>query len=541
MSRSTLLVSLVTAGCYADVEGQATALFPQGSDSGGASSWVTSTGVDASAASGLPATTSDPHPATPGSGEPWSTTTGEPVDEPPEILLFEIEPHVLHEAGAAEAFAVVSPNVTHLHLSVTTLEIEEKEFAPSEFTWSVDATSKANSNGTYELLLTAEDDKMQKDQASATLVVMLPDTGTQRCVFEEDIGSGWLTAVVYGDALVVAGALAAPSLEATVWRLDPDTCAPQFGSPWQISQWTELPEVQPPSQAVGLAVDAEGRTAIAANIGSGLARRPYIAVLSPEGSLEWERLGAVGQTYSGITASPDGFFVVGEALVNELPPRYDGFIEGFGDGGTMLWSATIAAPLPGDNWTDDLNIFDEHPRAVAWSEKLNVLVVVGERYIFSDNSEPPLRAFSVQYKLNNSLTDAWTSSGLDAAEDGLVAVTTCGEDMVASGWIQPGKTARSPAARWLDPTGDGDAKRRLDPLENTTFYGIACDRENKFTTAASTATSAAVVGFQSSDDPFLFKHDVADAGLQAADCDGRGFCAVAGLRGDRAWVRVHHP
>ncbi|MFY0535452.1 hypothetical protein [Nannocystis pusilla] len=236
MSRSTLLLSLVTVGCYTDVGSHATALFPKDSDSSGASSWATSTGVDASAASGMPATTHDPLPATPGSGDPWSMTTGEPENQPPEILLFEIEPDMLNEAGMAHANASFNEKVTKLELKVNGVDVPVG--APAQFEWFFTATSKAKSDGIYQLELTAKDDQDQADIATATLKVELPKTGDPRCVFEEEADDGWFAGVVYGDALVLAGTLGLPT-EAAVWRLDPDSCKPQFGSPWKISQWTD--------------------------------------------------------------------------------------------------------------------------------------------------------------------------------------------------------------------------------------------------------------------------------------------------------------
>ena len=539
MSRSTLLLSLVTAGCYTDVEGHATALFPKDSDSSGASSWATSTGADASATSGMPAITHDPLPATPGSGDPWSMSTGEPENQPPEILHFEIEPDMLNEAGTAHASASFNEKVTKLELKVNGVDVPVG--APATFEWFFTATSKAKSDGLYQLELTAKDDEDQTDVATATLKVELPDTGAQRCVFEEQSNDGWFAGVVYGDALVLAGTLGWPT-EAAVWRLDPDSCKPQFGSPWKISQWTDK-ALPGPSQAVGLAIDADGRTAIAANIGTVPDRLSYIAVLSPEGSLAWEQLGqAKGRIYSSITTSPEGFVVVGETQVSEDPmdPHYDGFVEGFDSDGTFLGAQALAAPLPGDDWYDEFNMFDIHPRAIAWSEELDRLVVVGERDVFDKNDTKRTRAFSAQYDLELNLVNTWTSSGLDAVEDALVAIAGCGGELVASGWVQaPG--LKNPAVRWLDSAGDGSTKRRVDLLPGTSFQALACDLEGKFTAAASTPAGAAVIGFRSSDDPFLFNSEFVATSLLAAACDARGFCAVAGQRGTSAWLRVHHP
>jgi len=480
----------------------------------------------------IPTTTAGPSEA--------SISTGEvPPNEGPVIVSFGFEPAVLHEAGTAQPVAVVSEDVVELALVRDGVEVWSGP--PPVVAWNFEATSSAASDGEYEFVLIARDKEGLGTTAEAKLWVSLPASGTEKCVFEEDAGPGWLTAAVYGDdALVVVGALAKPSLEATVWRLDPDSCQPQAGYPWAISQWTAAPLVKPPSQAVGLALDELGRMAIAANVGSGLARRPYVAVLTPQGALEWEYVGPIGQTYSGIAAAPGRIVVVGEQLVNEVPPQYDGLVESFDLEGTKMWSDTLAAPLPGDDWNDDLNVFDEHPRGVVWFEQANAVMVVGERYVF-ENDGKRLRAFSASYTTNGSLASAWTSGGLDSTDDGLVTVTRCDEELIAGGWIQDGQSGRTPATRWLDLAGNGEQKRRLDALKDAVLQGIACDREKKYAAAVSNPLTSFAVGFRTSDDPFVYKLEFSSSLLRAASCDSRGFCAVAGMQGDRAWVRVHHP
>ncbi|MCY0992949.1 hypothetical protein OV203_37760 [Nannocystis sp. ILAH1] len=438
--------------------------------------------------------------------------------------------------------AVVSDDVVSLQLRVDGEEVWAGP--PAEFEWSFAATSKAASEGTYTLELVARDSEGLTASATAMLWVTMPDTGAERCAFTEDVGAGRLTAAVYSeDALVVVGALANPSYQATVWRLDPDSCQPQAGYPWQLSQWSPQP-MPTTSEAVGLALDAEGRMVIAANIGAGLSRRPYLAVLSPEGALEWEYVGPMGQTYSGVTAAPNRFVVVGEVHVNpndnNNPPTYDGLVESFDAAGTKVWSRILAAPLPGDDFADNNNDLAEHPRALKWQEESQTLLVVGERLVRENIIFKWTRAFSARYTANGALVGAWTSSGLDGDEDGLLAVATCSGKPVAAGWVSSGPNSSTTATRWLDPLGNGD-KRRIDNLADASMRAVACDREQKISAVAATDTDAYVVGFKSSDDPFLFNQLFPQATLAAVDCDSRGFCAAAGLLGNHAWVRVHHP
>ncbi|MCY1012753.1 hypothetical protein OV079_45910 [Nannocystis pusilla] len=536
MSRSTLVLPLAAAACFSQTWVDGSERFPTETDGEAGSSATTSTGTSTT------------------TGEPWQTVTGttspgtthlvtssstfeEPADVPPEIFSFTVEPDTLHEAGTAEAKVSVSADVVSLQLRVDGEEVWAGP--PSEFAWTFAATSKAASEGTYTLELVARDSEGLTASATAMLWVTLPDTGTERCVFTEDVGAGRLTAAVYAkDALVVVGALANPSYEATVWRLDPDSCQPQAGYPRQLSEWSPM-DIQATSEAVGLALDAEGRMAIAANIGAGLSRQPYLAVLSPEGALQWEYVGPIGQTYSGVTAAPNRFVAVGEVLVNDmLPALFDGLVESFDTTGTKVWWDTLAAPLPGDDFPDDPKILGEHPRAVTWQAESQTLLIVGERQVPADMLIT--RAFSARYTANGAVISAWTSSGLDGDEDGLLAVSNCGGVQVAAGWVGSGPNSRTPATRWLDPLGNGD-KRRLDNLAKTSMQAIACDLEQKVSAVATTDTGAYAVGFTASDDPFTFKLMFPQAALTALDCDFRGFCATAGLLGNHAWVRVHHP
>lgn len=543
MSRSTLLLPLMTAGCLADLQADASKLFPDGTDSGGGSSTAAtaSTSMPGGSGNSMQTVTGEVPTTTVGPGEA-STSTGEvPPNEAPVILSFAFEPAVLHEAGIAQPVAMVSEDVVTLSLELDGVEVWTGP--PPVVAWTFEATSSAASDGEYEFALIARDMEGLETTAEAKLWVSLPPSGTEKCVFEEDAGTGWLNAAVYGDdALVVAGALAKPnqSLEATLWRLDPNSCQPQAGYPWAISQWTASPLVVPPSQAIGLALDELGRMAIAANIGSGLTRRPYVAVLSPEGALEWEHVGPSGQTYSGIAAAPGRIVAVGEKLVNEGPPQFDGLVESFDLEGTKMWSDTLAAPLPGDDWTDDLNTFDERPRGVVWQQDLETLMVVGERQVQADPFLKWTRAFSAQYSLNGAILGAWTSSGLDADEDGIVSAAYCGDDLLAAGWVQDGQNNRAPATRWFDSQGNGET-RRLDALTDSTMQDLACDQEQKIWSAATSNEESHILAFKGSDGPLTVKQKFPNITMWAVDCDARGFCAVVGLKGDRAWVRVNHP
>lgn len=539
MSRSTLLLplALAAAGCFGQVWAEGSALFPAETEA--------DTDTDATTTT---ATTSAPgegpdEPIQTATGEPPDETTGpigssttlpDPVETPPQILAFTVEPDTLHEAGDAQVSALVSEDTVALQLLVDGEEVWAGP--PEAFAWSFAATSQAASEGTYTLELIARDGEGLSASATAMLWVSLPPTGAEKCA--KDLGAGLLTAARYTDeALIVVGTLAGA---ATVWRLDPDNCQPQAGFPWTIAQWTALQQALPASQAVGVAVDADGRMAIAANVGTGLARQPYLAVLSPAGALQWERLGPQKQTYSGIAAAEDRFVVIGETLVGEEPTRFDGLVESFDAKGTMLWSDVLAAPLPGDDFVDNTNKLDEHPRAISWDEGRQALVIVGERRVEKSPPTEWTRAFSAQYTLNGAIVGSWTSKGLEGDEDGLFAVARCGASHVAGGWVRTGPNSHAPVTRWLDAQGNGD-KRRLDNLANARIQGIACDRELKITAAAVSNSAAHSLVFKGSDDSFADNELFEDATLMAVDCDARGFCAAVGLQGDQAWVRVQHP
>jgi hypothetical protein len=541
--RASLVLALIALpGCLPDLLADASDLFPDSATAGGTG---TSTSAGDTAEAGTiggdsvqtvtgaePTTTS----ADASSSSSSSSSSGLP-SEGPHILEFEVEPMKLTEAGTASASASVSDDVVSLRLDVDGAEVWSG--APDDFAWTYWATSAMTSNGLHEFVLIARDGEGLEATKSAELEVMLPASGTERCSFLEDTGTSWLNGAAYTpDALVLVGTHATPDLEATLWRLDPDLCEPEAGFPWSLSQWSDLALVGT-SQAVGVAVDELGRIVIAANVGSGLDRRPYLAVLTANGALVWERVGTVGDTYNGLATAPSRIITVGERVIGKLPLRIDGRVEALDLVGTEIWSDTVAAPLPGDDWSDDGNIHNEHPRAAAWDEETLTVVVAGERRV-RPGSEVWTRAFTVQYSLNGSLVGAWTSEGLDATDDGLSAIATCGDKLVAGGWVEDGP--RSPATRWLDPLGSGANERRIDALSNSMVRGVACDREKKVSAAASSDVNAMALGFRGAADPFLFNYTIKGAALTAADCDDRGlFCVTAGFQGAQAWARVHHP
>ncbi|PCC75751.1 hypothetical protein SAMN02745121_00292 [Nannocystis exedens] len=545
--RASLVLALIALpGCLPDLLADASDLFPDSATAGGTGT-STSEGDTAEAGTiggdsvqtvtGAEPTTTSAEVTS--SSSSTSSSSGLP-SEGPHILEFEVEPMKLNEAGTASASASVSGDVVSLRLDVDGAEVWSGP--PNDFEWTYWATSAMASNGLHEFVLTARDGEGLEAMKSAELEVMLPATGTERCSFLEDTGTSWLNGAAYSDeALLLVGTHATPSLEATVWRLDPGLCEPEAGFPWSISKWSDLALVVP-SQAVSVAVDELGRTAIAANLGSGLNRRPYLAVLTPSGALVWERVGATGDTYSGLTTASGRIFVVGERVVDEQPLRIDGRVEAFDLKGTKIWSAPVAAPLPGDDWTDDENIHNEHPRGVAWQEETKLLTVVGDRQVKGLNIMYT-RAFSAQYTLGGVLVGAWTSAGLDSTEDGLSSVGACGEKLVTGGWVQDGMSPRAPAVRWLDLAGSGAAERRIDALSHTTIRGVACDREQKVAAAASSDLAEAyALGFRGASDPFLFNHNLKGAAATAAACDARGlFCVIVGAHETQAWARVHHP
>ncbi|MCY1062138.1 hypothetical protein [Nannocystis sp. SCPEA4] len=539
---SFVLALAVLPGCIADLLADAQDVLPDSATAGEGDTGITTGTEDTGDSVGgsvqtvtgdTPTTTSVEAPSS------SSSTTAEPGDGP-QIVEFSVTPMELSEAGSASASAVVSEDVVELRLAVDGSEVWTGP--PGEFEWTFWATSAMASNGLHQLVLTARDEEGLEVSKPAELEVMLPASGTERCSFLEDVGSSWLNGAAYSaDALLLVGAHAMPQLEATVWRLDPDLCEPEAGFPWSISQWSDL-AIAGPSQAVAVAIDELGRMAIAANLGTGLDRRPYLAVLSAKGALVWEHVGAVGDTYNGLAAAPGRIIAVGERLVGEQPLRIDGRVEAFDLAGIEIWSDTLAAPLPGDAWTDDANIHNEYPRAASWHEETQVIVVVGERRIRPLN-EVWTRAFTVQYSLNGSLLGAWTSQGLDASDDGLAAVTKCGDVLVAGGWVKDDQSPRSPAARWLDISGSGAAERRIDALSETTTRGVACDRERKVSAAASSEVAQAfALGFRAAADPFLFNYELKGAAATGAACDARGlFCVIVGAQGNHAWARIHHP
>lgn len=552
-----LVVPLCVTGCLGDLWDDAAALFPDSPGSTSGTGDPPSTGGEGGPGteSGIQTVTGETSSTSgPPAGDEM-TSGGAPPSAPPEIHAFSISPTQLTEAGSAIVHLEVSPDVVLVELRVDGELV--RSAPPATFAYTFTATSAA-ANGAYDFEVRVIDEDGQSVSAGPVeLTVLAPPAGAERCTWTETTGSSWLYGVTFqDDAILAVGALSdGNTTRAAIWRLSPDApCAVQPGWPRTIDLWTGRQEAKDlPSSAVAVAVNEDGYLAIAATLGTGLKRQPYVALLTPTGSRIWEHVGAVGDELAGVAAARfpyENIMVAGSRLIAENPPRYDGVVWSHVPSTDSVTEHVLHGPLqPDEGVPTSPNL---RPRAVVLHPADDVVYVAGERSFRALGGLWTYeRAFVARYSPDGAYLGQWTSDGNWTPHDGVRALGVCGDSFVLGGW---GRTAvdskPTPLTRWV--AGDGSATlRRPEALVDAMTLGTACDADGKVFSAL-TQTDVDLDGialaFRTADGPlsYLVKHKVGTIdGYNAASCDRRGFCVAAGGQTKngkiQAFARVFHP
>lgn len=557
MTTRWLLVPLCVTGCLGDLWDDAAALFPDSVGSTSGTGEPTSTGDESpGGGSGVQTVTGETSSTSGPSVGDETTSGGARPSAPPEIHAFSISPTQLTEAGSAVVHLEVSPDVVLVELRVDGELV--RSAPPATFAYTFAVTSAA-ANGTHDFEVRVVDEDGQSVSAGPVeLTVLAPPAGAERCTWTETSGSSWLYGVTFqDDAILAVGALSdGNTTRAAIWRLSPDApCAVQPGWPRTIDLWTGRQEAKDlPSSAVAVAVNEDGYLAIAANLGTGLKRQPYAALLTPTGSRIWEHVGAVGDELAGVAAARfpyENIVVAGSRLIAENPSRYDGVVWSHVPSTDSVTEHVLHAPLQADEFKD-LNTTNLRPRAVALHPADDVVYVAGERSFRPLGPLTYERAFIARYSPDGAYLGQWTSDGNWTQHDGARALGMCGDSFVLGGW---GRTAvdskPTPLTRWL--AGDGSATlRRPEALVDAMTYGTACDADGKVFSALTQAVAgdldARALAFRTADGPlsYLVEHDAGTLdGFNAASCDRRGFCVAAGGQNKngklQAFAQVFHP
>ncbi|WAS90900.1 hypothetical protein [Nannocystis punicea] len=528
-----------------------------GTSSSGSSDSPVPTG-DVQTVTGASATTDDdPGPT------PTTLTTGEPDDAPPVIELFEFEPSMLSEAGPSIATLKVRGNVTNVQISREGQIVASGPPDSLEYTFEV--TSAKFNKEPHTFTARAFDGKGGVAEATAEVEVKLPASGAVRCTFQDTLVAtqSGINNLVFDDGDVVAIGFrdSGGGPRTTLWRFDPKSCAPRPGWPRTVQEWSASQVVKNAASAgVAVALDENGYLAIAGNLIEGGKTRPYVALLTPEGSLIWETTGELGDQAAGVAKvrwPHERIVMVGSRLTNANPPRYDGLVIGFHEQ-TSPWVDVLKAPFTANEAHKDIpNDRSEKVLAVLADPDTAEVFVVGEREFRPAENAPDTfqRTFVIRLYPDGGRISTWTSSGDFLPHDSARSLKRCGSALLAGGWTRdkPVGSKPQPLVRWIDAAGTS-AGRRSEPLADTQTFGIDCDREGKVVSAGARTlgnqTDVALYAFLDLDEPLVWQAqhdglDMADDGAAGLACDRWGFCAWGGfetVNGTvRAILRVHAP
>lgn len=512
----------------------------------------TATGAD-------PTTGHDPDPAP----DPEITTSGEPDNAGLKIEL-EFKPSELSEAGPSVATVKVSSDIKTVYIYRDGQIVASGPPAELEYTFEV--TSAKFNKESHVFTALALDGKGGSVEATAEVWVKVPAHGAPRCTFADTLVAtqSRIAGLVFDGEDIVAIGLrdSGGGMRITVWRFDPKTCSPRPGWPRAIEDWTALPGVEKlMSAGTAVTIDENGYIALVGNlIEMGGEVRPYVALLTPAGSLIWETTGHLGDLASGVAKVRwpyERIVMVGSRITSENPLRYDGLVVGFHEL-TNPWVDVLKAPFTaGEPWEDGPNENSERVLAVVADPETAEVFVVGERDFRPQQQlmDTFQRTFVVRFYPDGGRISAWTSSGDYLPHDSARSLKWCGSDLLAGGWTRdkPVGSKPQPFVRWIDADGTSTA-RRADPLADTQSFGVDCDREGKIVSAGTRTignhTDAALYAFLDANKPLVWQgqHDGLDMGNDGAAalaCDAWGFCAWGGFETvngtTRAIVQVHHP
>ena len=560
-----LATVLLGTGCFTDIFAHGDALLPD-SDTSDETSSTTEEPTPTSSSDTGDVTTVDEITSGTSSAAP-GTDTGAPANEPPVITLFDGIPDFIGEAGPVLLQLAASADVDTVRLSLDD-EVLADGLKPGDFPRKHEFLSAADNGPARRFAVRVEDGEGLTAEAEATVSVLLPVSGADKCVFEDpDRGavSSVVGALKYTDKAIVAVGWrdtgAGPRM--TLWRLDPNTCALLGGGPRTISDWSAVPGFAAlTSVGAAIDVDATHNLVVAGNFIVAGEPQSYVALLNPGGSLLWEHAGVAGDEVAGVAAATgqfrDRILVVGSRRTSDNPVLTDGAIWMYQTLGNEVFTAPptiLRAPFTdAEKVEDEDNGLSEWVRAVVIEPDTGNAIAVGERKFKPDVNDPFSRAFIVRiHPLGAVLGAPWTSSAdTGFVNDAAQSVAVCGDEIVAGGWTRdkPGDAPLQPMIFWIDADGSSKQQRLDVALAPSQTSGIACDREHKIVSAGTRTagpSDAQVFMVEGPQGPrTTYEAGVpGDDGASAVACDSRGFCGWGGFRSKDgkpyAVVRVHHP
>ena len=573
MKWNYLLLACMSSGCLANAWSDlqdnftTTATMGDGATTSGTVP-TTSDGVDSSPVATVTGPPDESSSAATTTQEPESTTGGI-VNLPPTIELFTVTPKdpnekQLSEAGPAELQLVASDDVVKVRLSLDGVELAELK--PSDFPRDWMALSAKDNGLAREFEVVVADAEGLTAKATAQLDVQLPQSGAEKCFFEDPSKgavTGVISAVKYTpDAIVATGTRdTGAGLRLTVWKLDPD-CNLLTGWPRSIGNWTGKPMFAGMT-SLGAAVDINeaGNIIVAGNFITGDKLQSYVARLTPDGARQWEKEGQVGDEVTGVAAATAQFknrvFVVGSRRTSDIPVRTDGAIWVYiADNESVFIQppVTLAAPFTPDEEVDDGNKLSEWVHAVVIQPGTGYAMAVGEREFWDGINLPYYRAFTILVHPLGDVVGTPRTSTADASlpHDAARSVAVCGDGFLAGGWTrdEPPDAKPQPMIFWIGTDGSLTQHRPEPQLASTQIQGIACDNEGKIVSAGTRTEGSPDAQVFTVLGPFGPRTPY-ETGVQGNDgagavaCDWRGICGWGGYRTANmkpyAFVRVHHP
>ena len=573
------LLALSPAGCPEQVYAELTAKYPEDGDT--SSSTLTS---GATTETSTP-TTTDAVTTGPGvqtvtgenedsgdmtAADPSTTTNGPQENAPPKIDLFTITasppnpPDHVGEAGPAEIQLVVSDDVVKVRLSLDGVKLAD--LTPANFPYPWEALSAKDNGPARKFKVVAWDAEGLTAEDEATLSVLLPASGVEKCIFT-DPGAGSVissvSAVKYTPKAIVAVGTrdtgAGPMM--TAWMLDPNDCSLVPGWPKTVENWSTHDDYKKAvSTGVAVDLDEDGNIIVAGNFWVGNKPQGYVVLLNWAGSRLWEKAGQPGDEVTSVAAATaqfkDRVFVGGSLRTGENPVRTDGAIWVYQASGETAFVSPphiLAAPFTPEEQTDLDNKRSEYVRAIVIQPGTGNAVGVGEREFEADPNNTYPRAFTVQvHPLGGIVGTPWTSWAPSLKHDALRSLALCGDDVLAGGWTRdeaPGAKPQ-PMMFWIEDDGTSTKHRDEPQMGSTQINGIACDREAKIVSSATRDTGsrdAQVFTVPGQNGPPTWYETGASGndGADAVACDWRGFCGWGGYRTANqkpyAVVRVSHP
>jgi hypothetical protein len=494
-------------------------------------------------------------------------TTGPQENQPPKIDLFEASAYFFDAAGPLTLTLAASDDhaVVRARLYLDEEEIESN-LTLADFPYVYDVLSAKYNGGERRFkVVVYDDDDLTAAAETMPITISLPDSGAERCIFEEpDRGSvlSAISAIEYTPEAIFA--VGTRGLKLAVWKLDPDDCSLRPGWPKTISNWTGDDGFKGLT-SLGAAVDEDedGNIVVGGNFLINNAPAAYVALLTDDGARLWERAGSPGEQLAGVAAGlyqhHTKVFVGGSVWTNDNPVRTDAAVWIYHFDGDSVFVApptTLRAPFTPDEFDqDDNNKYSERIRAVVVQPGTGYAVGVGEREFKPDAvNDVYSRTFTVRVQPTGGIIGMpWTSTA-DASfvHDAARSVAVCKDGFLAGGWTRdiPADAKPSPLIFWLNNDGTMQQRRPEPQMASTEIHGIACDREGKIVNAGTRDTGtddARVFTVLGLFDPRItYDNGVpSDDAAGAVACDPRGFCGWGGYRTANmmpyAVVRVHHP